>query len=128
MTLEEYILSNEELSLAILAEKYQPRLRDYIDMLDEGKKPKAEWTISKSPIFDETMTQHLRVFPDLNEKLKKFTDLKLADPLRNRYGKHDGPMTGPFAGFFHAHLRDGCYPDLQPQGSLNQSHRRCEPR
>ncbi len=68
----------------------------------------AAWQISQSPIFAPSLVEHLRVFPDLKEKLAKFTQVKLPNPLEPgaRYGKHDGPFTGPLVGFFHCHLRD----------------------
>lgn len=64
------------------------------------------WSVTHSPIFQESLERNAIVFSDLPEKLRKFKEVKGTDPLRNRYGKHDAPMTGAFKGFFHAHLRD----------------------
>ena len=88
-----------------------PSLRSLIDLI-EGKANKraprdeSPWGVSVSPLFEETLKRHLRIFPDLREKLKKFTEVKLVEPLSGRYGKHDRPFTGPLVGFWHAHLRD----------------------
>ncbi len=57
-------------------------------------------------MFQDTLSEKLRIFPDLKEKLQKFVDVKLENPISNRYGKHDSPFTGPLVGFWHAHLRD----------------------
>jgi len=45
-------------------------------------------------------------FPDIREKLNKFLATKMENPLTTRYGKHDSPMRGHLAGFWHCHLRD----------------------
>jgi len=45
-------------------------------------------------------------FPDLREKLRKFLDTKIADPIQSKYGKHDRRMRGDLSGFHHCHLRD----------------------
>jgi mRNA-degrading endonuclease YafQ of YafQ-DinJ toxin-antitoxin module len=86
-------------------------LRSWIDLVEGKNKNKggnapAAWGVSRSALFDETLREALRTFPDLREKLGKFTDLKLSDPLNARYGKHDRPCTGELVGFWHAHLRD----------------------
>lgn len=80
-------------------------LRHFINLVEAAQAP---WGVSQSPIFDATLTDHERVFPDLSEKLAKFISVKLPNPLAPtaRYGKHDSPMTGPLVGFFHCHLRD----------------------
>ncbi len=80
-------------------------LRYFIDLVEGAQTP---WGISRSPVFDDSLTNHERVFPDLNEKLAKFINVKLPNPIAPtaRYGKHDSPMTGPLVGFFHCHLRD----------------------
>lgn len=85
-------------------------LRYFIDLI-EGKKHGAEnasepWKIVYAPIFQESLVERMRVFPDIREKLAKFIEVKLADPLSARYGKHDGPMTAMLTGFMHCHLRD----------------------
>lgn len=89
-----------------------PTLRDLIDLI-EGKKNKApaakqEWKVVMSNIFDETLRHTRRIFPDIDEKLGKFVQTKLPNPLdpNNRYGKHDRPCTHELSGFMHCHLRD----------------------
>lgn len=81
--------------------------------LIEAKKNKASqsdqpWTVDYSAIFQDSFKAHSVVFPDLGDKLKKFIEIKLPNPIdpSNRYGKHDGPFTGPLVGFWHCHLRD----------------------
>lgn len=81
--------------------------------LIEAKKSKAAksdqpWSVDYAPIFQPSFKEHLVIFPDLGDKLKKFLEIKLANPIdpSNRYGKHDGPFTGPLVGFWHCHLRD----------------------
>lgn len=70
--------------------------------------PPREWKIVTSDIFAQSVSDTRRTFPDIDEKLKKFVDTKLRDPLdpSNRYGKHDRPMTAAMSGFLHCHLRD----------------------
>lgn len=59
-------------------------------------------------MFAQSVLDTRKVFPDIEEKVKKFVALKTANPLdpNNRYGKHDRPFTGPLVGFWHCHLRD----------------------
>lgn len=80
-------------------------LRHFIDLIEAAQAP---WGISQSPIFVASLDENLRIFPDLKEKLAKFTSVKLPNPVapQARYGKHDSPMTGPLVGFWHCHLRD----------------------
>lgn len=81
-----------------------PSLRTLINIvLGEAQAP---WGISRTALFNETMARHMRVFPNLDEKLLKFIETKLENPIVARYGKHDRPFTGPLVGFWHAHLRD----------------------
>lgn len=84
-----------------------PSLRILIDLI-EGKltPPPKEWGVSMTPLFQDTLKKNLAIYPDLRDKLQKFIDTKRKDPLRERYGKHDRPFTGPLVGFWHAHLRD----------------------
>jgi mRNA-degrading endonuclease YafQ of YafQ-DinJ toxin-antitoxin module len=65
-----------------------------------------KWACTHSPVFQESLDRNTVVFRDLPQKLERFMEVKLSDPLRNRYGKHDSPMTGRFKGYYHAHLRD----------------------
>lgn len=82
-------------------------LRELIDLIEGKIKPSAEpWTVSQSDTFADSMARIKITFPDIQDKLEKFIDVKIPNPLANRYGKHDGPMTGPLIGFFHCHLRD----------------------
>lgn len=85
----------------------------FIKELIEAKKNKSSaeqtpWTVDYASIFQDSFKQHQVVFNDLGDKLKKFLDVKLPNPIdpNNRYGKHDGPFTGPLVGFWHCHLRD----------------------
>lgn len=77
-------------------------------LFEKPKQPSAAFGLSKSSEFDESLKRNMRIFPDLREKLEKFIELKLADPLNSKYGKHDGPFKAgtPLAGFNHCHLRD----------------------
>lgn len=67
-----------------------------------------EWSIVKSSIFDASLAKAKRVFPNIDEKLSRFVEIKLPNPIdrNNRYGKHDGPMSAALAGYNHCHLRD----------------------
>ena len=83
-------------------------LRHFIDLI-EGKKsvPQKPWGVTVSPLFTDSLKKTRLVFPDIDDKLKKFIEVKSVDPIQNKYGKHDGPFTGsPLKGFYHAHLRD----------------------
>lgn len=83
------------------------RLRDLIALAEAPKEPPKPWSVSRSSIFDESLAHHSRKFKDLPDKLAKFLQVKSDNPLQNRYGKHDGPFTGPpLLGFNHCHLRD----------------------
>lgn len=66
----------------------------------------GRWDTTRSPLFQDSLERNTIIFKDLPEKLERFIDIKLSDPMKARYGKHDGPMTGPFKGHNHAHLRD----------------------
>lgn len=65
-----------------------------------------KWPVTTSPVFQDSLDRNTIIFNDLPKKLDRFIDIKGDDPLRSRYGKHDSPMTGPFKGFYHTHLRD----------------------
>lgn len=82
-----------------------PNLRFFINLV-EGKSVAKPWGVTVTPLFSDTLKRNKATFPDLDEKLKKFVEVKTANPLQNKYGKHDGPFTGPLSGFYHAHLRD----------------------
>jgi mRNA-degrading endonuclease YafQ of YafQ-DinJ toxin-antitoxin module len=79
-------------------------IRHYIDLIEAAQ----DWGISQSPVFAQSLADNMRIFPDLKEKLAKFVQVKLPNPIgpNARYGKHDSPMTGPLVGFYHCHLRD----------------------
>lgn len=81
-------------------------LRGFIDIC-EGK-TSAPWGVSVSPMFAETVLQTRKIFPDIEERIKKFVAVKTPNPIdpNNRYGKHDRQFTGPLVGFWHCHLRD----------------------
>lgn len=86
------------------------RLITLVESLDEARAPQEPVTfgIMKSRDFEESLKRNMKVFPDLAEKLKKFLEVKLSDPMKARYGKHDSPFKPgtPLAGFMHCHLRD----------------------
>lgn len=82
-----------------------PSLRALINLI-EGKSPPEPWSVSVSPLFKDSLNKTRGIFPDIDDKLKKFIEVKSPNPLQNRYGKHDSPMTGQLKGFYHAHLRD----------------------
>jgi mRNA-degrading endonuclease YafQ of YafQ-DinJ toxin-antitoxin module len=74
-----------------------------VKSLFEAQQP---WGVLRSNILEPTLKEHLPTFPDLREKLVKFLEVKLQNPLTMRYGKHDRPFTGPLVGYSHCHLRD----------------------
>jgi hypothetical protein len=57
--------------------------------------PQQPWGVSRTDIFEASLKALLPTFADLAEKLVKFIDVKLQNPLTMKYGKHDSPMTGP---------------------------------
>lgn len=77
--------------------------RDLYRMVVEAQRP---WGISRTDLFEPSLKNRMRVFPDLPEKLAKFIEVKMQNPVMARYGKHDSPFTGPLVGFWHCHLRD----------------------
>ena len=81
-------------------------LRLFIDLVEGKPAPQQAWGVAVTPLFTETLKRQRMVFRDLDDRLKKFVDFKLENPLTNRYGKHDRPFTGPLIGFSHCHLRD----------------------
>ena len=64
------------------------------------------WSVVQSHAFEESMAKMLITFPDLKQKLQKFIEAKIDDPINLKYGKHDRRMVGELAGFHHCHLRD----------------------
>lgn len=68
--------------------------------------PSGQWGVSRSSIFDQSLADNLRVFPDLADKLAKFVAVKADNPVAAKYGKHDRPLTGGLVGLWHCHLRD----------------------
>ena len=81
-------------------------------ILSEAKKPSqnnGSWGITRGSLFDQSLLDNLRTFPNLPDKLNAFTDTKIQNPLSSRFGKHDSPMTGPLVGFWHCHLRDDAF-------------------
>lgn len=85
-----------------MAETVQGLMRDYLTLLEAGE----PWGVSYSDLFGESLRENTRIFPDLPERVEKFIDAKINDPLSIRYGKHDRPMTGALVGFWHTHLKD----------------------
>jgi mRNA-degrading endonuclease YafQ of YafQ-DinJ toxin-antitoxin module len=69
---------------------------------------KAGLQIRVSNQFVPSLERNRTIFPDLSEKLIKFIQVKMNDPLNGRFGKHDSPFASgtPLAGFKHCHLRD----------------------
>lgn len=85
-------------------------LRYLIDLI-EGKKqavPQQPWTVAPSDLFADSVAAIQKTFPDIKEKIEKFIQVKLPNPLdpSARYGKHDRPMVHALAGLLHCHLRD----------------------
>ena len=79
--------------------------------ITEAKKPAREsgpWTAEYSPLFLDSLAATKRIFPDIGDKLAKFLEYKLQNPVGSPYGKHDKTMAGgsPLAGFRDCHLRD----------------------
>lgn len=64
------------------------------------------WRVEPAKGLAWSLAQGTVIFSDLPDRLVKFCEVKCPDPVRNRYGKHDGRMTGPFSGFWHTHLKD----------------------
>lgn len=64
------------------------------------------WSFSYSSLFDQSLKDNIRVFPDLPAKIAKFIETKKDNPLSARFGKHDSIMTGPLGRLWHCHLRD----------------------
>jgi mRNA-degrading endonuclease YafQ of YafQ-DinJ toxin-antitoxin module len=76
-------------------------LRAYIDLIEAAQQP---WGISRTPLFDESFQRLRTKYPDLGERLQRFIDIKLPDPITARAGKHDRPFTAMLVGFWHCHL------------------------
>jgi mRNA-degrading endonuclease YafQ of YafQ-DinJ toxin-antitoxin module len=64
------------------------------------------WRISESSVFRDSLVRNTRIFSDLPHRLAKFIEVKIADPLSVRYGKHDRRLTGDLGNYYHCHLRD----------------------
>lgn len=79
--------------------------KDIIERANEAVST-SQWRVSYSPVFIESFQRNQIVFADLGTKLERFIALKFHNPLTERYGKHDRPMTGALTGFWHCHLRD----------------------
>jgi mRNA-degrading endonuclease YafQ of YafQ-DinJ toxin-antitoxin module len=80
-------------------------LRHFINLVEANSQ---DWVAQPSDIFVDSLKATRRIFSDIDEKVARFVDVKLPNPISRdaKYGKHDGPMTGPLAGFYHCHLRD----------------------
>lgn len=81
-------------------------LRNLINIC-EGK-TNAPWGVTVSSMFAQSVLDTRKIFPDIEERIKKFVAVKQPNPIdpNNRYGKHDRQFTGPLVGFWHCHLRD----------------------
>lgn len=66
----------------------------------------GSWRVERSELFDDSFDRAALIFTDLEDKLEKFLIAKIADPIHNKYGKHDRRMIGDLSGFHHCHLRD----------------------
>jgi mRNA-degrading endonuclease YafQ of YafQ-DinJ toxin-antitoxin module len=78
-------------------------IRSIIDLIEAAQAP---WTISKTPAFDASIQVMLPKVHDLRERLQRFIDIKLPNPLAAtaRAGKNDRPFTALLVGFWHCHL------------------------
>ena len=80
-----------------------PSLRYFIDLIEAADTP---WGVSKTPAFDPSFNAMLPKVPDLDERLARFLNIKLPNPLSPtaKAGKNDRPFTVPLQPFWHAHL------------------------
>jgi mRNA-degrading endonuclease YafQ of YafQ-DinJ toxin-antitoxin module len=81
-----------------------PTLRFLIDLIEAAEAP--PWGVTKSPLFDASFSAMLPKAPDLPERLARFLDIKLPNPLSPtaRAGKADSALKPPFQGLWHCHL------------------------
>ena len=79
-----------------------PTFRFLIDLLEA----EAPWGVSKSSLFDASFSAMLPRVSDLRQRLARFLDIKLPNPLSPtaRVGKSDSPLKPPFQGLWHCHL------------------------
>jgi mRNA-degrading endonuclease YafQ of YafQ-DinJ toxin-antitoxin module len=68
--------------------------------------PNREWGFTYSPLFESSLRENIRIFPDLPAKMERFITLKKDNPFTTPFGRSDRPMTGPLAGLWHCHLFD----------------------
>ena len=80
-----------------------PSIRFFLDLIEAAQAP---WGVSKTSLFDQSVQVMLPKVPDLRERLQRFIDLKLPNPLdpNAKAGKHDRPFTNILVGFWHCHL------------------------
>ena len=78
-------------------------IRQWLDLIEAIQTP---WGISKSSLFDASVTEMTARVPDLAAKVKRFIDIKLPNPLNRDalVGKHDRPFTGAMVGYWHCHV------------------------
>lgn len=78
-------------------------IRALIDLIEAVQAP---WGVSKTPLFDPSMQTMLPKVPDLRDRLQRFINIKLPNPIdpHAKAGKHDRPFTHVLVGFWHTHL------------------------
>jgi mRNA-degrading endonuclease YafQ of YafQ-DinJ toxin-antitoxin module len=78
-------------------------IRYYLDLIEAAQSP---WGISRTNLFDTSLKAMLAKVPDLRDRLKRFIDIKIPNPIGSQalVGKHDRPFTAELAGFWHCHL------------------------
>jgi mRNA-degrading endonuclease YafQ of YafQ-DinJ toxin-antitoxin module len=78
-------------------------IRTWLDLIEAIQNP---WTIDPTDLFNESFRAMLTRVPDLRDRLKRFADIKLPNPISRDalVGKHDRPFTGLLVGYWHCHL------------------------
>lgn len=66
----------------------------------------SNWRFECSDLFQDSLAANTVIFADLPERLRRFIEVKLPNPMNARYGKHDRQLTARLKGFWHTHLRD----------------------
>ena len=80
-----------------------PSIRHWLNLVLEALQP---WGVSKTDLFDQSLREMAAKVPDLRDRLKRFIDIKLPNPLSRDalVGKHDRPFTALLVGYWHCHL------------------------
>lgn len=106
---DEYIVFKPS-QVRLVNAKFDPSKIDSDDLLEKIN-PVQAWGITRSNIFEDSLKRSMQNsrgggYTDLPQKIAKFLEVKIQNPLSNTYGKHDRPMTGELSGFWHCHLRE----------------------